>query len=224
MMNPSSVFFSPQLSGQRRSQRGTTLIEVLVTLIILMIGLLGLVGLMVQSQRGQIESYQRVQALVIMQDMVNRINTNRKAAICYVTTTVPADGTPFIGTNGSGFAMPPACATGTLAQRDTADRDLAQWQDLLLGNAETSGGTGVGAMIGARGCVNVVATGVYRVTVSWQGQGGTRAPPFASANSAVNVPCARNLYNPAGDINDNLLRDNLRRAVYQDIQIVDLLG
>jgi type IV pilus assembly protein PilV len=192
--------------SRRAGQRGTTLIEVLVTLIILMVGLLGLVGLMVQSQRGQVESYQRVQALVIMQDMVNRINTNRKSAACYVTAT-------YVGTGGT---LPSACAIGTAEQKATADRDLSEWSSLLLGAAETSGGNNAGAMIGARGCVTSVATDVYRVTVAWQGQSATKAPP-ASADAAVDIPCAKDLYNSDGT-------DNLRRAVYQDIQIVDLLG
>ena len=60
-----------------KKQKGSSLIEVLVTLVILMIGLLGLVGLLVQSQRSQVESYQRVQALVLLEDMASRINTNR---------------------------------------------------------------------------------------------------------------------------------------------------
>ncbi len=226
MTSPSFNVLRPRAALRRGSQRGTTLIEVLVTLIILMIGLLGLVGLMVQSQRGQIESYQRVQALVVMQDMVNRINTNKKAAACYAITTSASAGTPFVGTTGTGILIPLpviACATGTAEQRATAIRDMNEWNHLLLGSAETSGGAGVGAMIGARGCVSLVEGTIYRVTVTWQGQGATKAPPFNSAGTLVaqqtNVPCGKDLYNPAGDTSDNL-----RRAVYQDVQIVDLLA
>lgn len=199
-------------------QRGSTLIEVLVTMVILMVGLLGLVGLMVQSQRGQVEAYQRVQALVVLQDMVNRININRKSASCYAVTTSASAGTPFVGATGTGAAtLPITCATGTAEQQATAIRDMTEWNALLLGSAETAGGNAAGAMIGARGCVNVVSTNVYRVTVAWQGQSATKAPPYDSANAAASVPCARNLYNSDGT-------DNLRRVVYQDIQIVDLLS
>ncbi len=220
MTSPSFNVLRPRAALRRGSQRGTTLIEVLVTLIILMIGLLGLVGLMVQSQRGQVESYQRVQALVIMQDMVNRINTNKKAAACYAITTSATAGTTFVGTTGTGIAtLPITCAAGTPEQNATAIRDMNEWRELLLGSAEMSGGAGVGAMIGARGCVSLVEGTIYRVTVTWQGQGATKAPPFNSTLPRVNVPCAKDLYNPAGDTTDNL-----RRAVYQDIQIVNLLG
>ena len=189
-----------------QAQRGSSLIEVLVTMVILMVGLLGLVGLMVQAQRGQVESYQRIQALVVLQDMVNRINTNRKAAGCYVTAT-------YVGTAGT---LPTACAAGETAEQNaTADRDLVEWQQLLLGSAETVSGGGVtsnvGAMIGARGCVTTLAANFYRVTVAWQGTSATVAPA-ASAAAAADIPCAKDLYGA----------DAFRRAVYQDVRIIDL--
>ena len=197
------------LSGGH-SQHGGSLIEVLVTMVILMVGLLGLVGLMVQAQRGQVESYQRVQALVVLQDMVNRINANRKGAACYVTAS-------YVGTAGT---LPGACAVGvpvpTAVQVATVTRDMTEWQNLLLGSAEAAGGSNAGAMIGARGCVTAVAAGVYRVSVAWQGTSATKAPP-ANASAAINVPCAKDLFNSDGT-------DNMRRVVYQDVQIVDLLG
>lgn len=194
-MNPA---FKP-----RQAQQGSSLIEVLVTLVILMVGLLGLVGLMVQSQRSQMESYQRVQALVVMQDMVNRINTNRKAADCYAVTTA-ASGTPFMGT---GSTVAPVCTVGSAEQQAQAVRDLTEWNILLLGSAEKSAGTDVGAMLGARGCVTVATEGiyqVYRVSVVWQGNGKTVTP--------AGVSCGTNLY---GD-------EAQRRAVTVPLQIANL--
>lgn len=188
-------------SQARQSQQGSSLIEVLVTLVILMLGLLGLVGLMVQSQRTQVESYQRVQALLVVQDMVNRMNTNRKAAACYVITTA-ADGTPYLGT---GSTVTPACALGTAEQKAQAIRDLTEWHSLLLGSAEKSGGVDVGGMLAARGCITLVSTGMYQITVTWQGNSKTVAPP-------VSVSCGKNLY---GD-------DAQRRAVIVPIQIANL--
>lgn len=190
----------------RRSQQGSSLIEVLVTLVILMIGLLGLVGLMVQSQRSQTESYQRVQALVVMQDMVNRINANRKAVTCYAISA--ADGTGFLGTAGTGHAATPTCTTATSEQNARAVADLTEWESLLLGSAEKSGGNDVGAMLGARGCVTSATEGsylVYRVSVVWQGSGKTVAPN-------ATVSCGTGLY---GD-------DALRRSVSVPIQITKL--
>ena len=63
-----------------RTERGITLVEVLVTLVILAIGLLGLVGLQARVQILQIESYQRAQALMLLNDMTGRITNNRNNA------------------------------------------------------------------------------------------------------------------------------------------------
>lgn len=185
---------------RRQTQQGSSLIEVLVTLVILMLGLLGLVGLMLQSQRSQMESYQRVQALVVLQDMVSRINTNRKAAACYAVTTA-ADGSPFLGT---GSALTPACAVGTAEQQARAVQDMTEWHNLLLGSTEKSGTSDVGTMLGARGCVQLVSAGVYQVSVVWQGHGKTAAP--------AGVSCATGRY---GD-------DAQRRAVTVPLQIASL--
>lgn len=189
----------------RQAQQGSSLIEVLVTLVILMVGLLGLVGLMVQSQRSQMESYQRVQALVVLQDMVNRINTNRKAADCYAIAAT--DGTGFLGAPGTGHAGTPTCTTVSLTaeQKARAVDDMTEWGNLLLGSAEKSGSSDVGAMLGARGCVRLVSTGVYQVSVVWQGNGKTVAPN-------ANAKCGKDLY---GD-------EKQRRVVTVPLQIANL--
>lgn len=183
-----------------RAQAGFSMIEVLVTLIILLVGLLGLAGVMVQGQRSEMESYQRVQALILLQDMAARINANRAVAFaapqCYAYTTVAATGTPYLGT-GSTFV--PACTTGTASQNAQAIQDMTAWNTALKGAAETSGGSNVGAMVGARGCVSydattellttgtpIAGTGIYTVSVAWQGLGNTFAP--------VGLTCGKNLY------------------------------
>lgn len=167
-------------------ESGFSMVEVLVTLIILMVGLLGLAGLMVQGQRSEMESYQRVQGLVLLQDMAARINANRAVASCYVFSTAATG--PYFGTAAT--AANPACAVGTASQQAQVTQDLAAWNQLLLGAAETSGTNQVGAMVGARGCVSyaigteltnsttgavLAGTGIYTVAVAWQGLGDTFA-------------------------------------------------
>jgi type IV pilus assembly protein PilV len=167
-----------------RRQTGFSMMEVLVTLIILLVGLLGLAGLMVQSQRSEMESYQRVQALILLQDMAGRINANRKVATCYAFTTNVATGAPYLGV---GKTATPACAAGTVEQNNQAVTDMTVWNNTLQGVAEKSGAMEVGAMIGARGCVSygagtelldkngivIPGTGIYTVAVAWQGLGDT---------------------------------------------------
>jgi len=162
-------------------QSGFSMIEVLVTLVIMLFGLLGLAGLTVQSHKSELESYQRAQALVLLQDMMGRINANRTVAACYAISS-ESTGTPYYGTGSSALAT---CASGTIAAYTRANADMAEWDSLLKGSTEVQGAS-VGAMIGARGCVSVNA-GVYLVSVAWQGVSDTFAP-----NSGLN--CAKNLY------------------------------
>lgn len=178
------------------AQAGFSLIEILVTIFILLLGLLGLVGLMVRSQQVQLESYQRVQAMVMMNDMANRISANRKAAPCYAITTDAAVGEPYLGTGYSGTLT---CASGTSAQQAGALADLQAWDALLKSNA----------LVNARGCITVQTDAVtgfltYNVAVVWQGSSRTAAP------AATN--CATGLY---GD-------DTQRRAVVIPLQFTNL--
>lgn len=188
----------------RSGQGGTALIEVLVTLLILLIGLLGLAGLQVQAQRSEMESYQRVQALILLQDMVGRINANRKVASCYAVTTDTTNGTPFLGTSST--IVTPACTMGTTEQQAIAVEDMQGWHNLLLGAAETAAGGNMGAMIGARGCVSYdTTTNLYTVTVAWQGLGATFAP--------VGQNCGKNQYG----------NEAQRRVVSLTVRIANLL-
>ncbi|KRB67836.1 type IV pilus modification protein PilV [Noviherbaspirillum sp. Root189] len=157
-------------------QRGVSMIEVLVALVILLLGLLGLAGTMIQSQRSELESYQRAQALVLLQDMASRINANRKVASCYVFTD-STSGTPAVG--GGGTLTEPTCTTGTADQNARAIQDLKEWHSLLNGESEKNADNNdVGAMIGARGCISFDSTtSIYLVTVAWQGLSKTAAPP-----------------------------------------------
>jgi prepilin-type N-terminal cleavage/methylation domain-containing protein len=68
------------MTRDRSLQRGFTMLEVLVALLILLIGLLGLAGLLVTTQQGEVEAYQRKQAAVLLQDMIDRLTANPKAA------------------------------------------------------------------------------------------------------------------------------------------------
>jgi type IV pilus assembly protein PilV len=159
---------------------GFTLIEVLISLLIVTLGLLGLAGMQAVAQRSEMDSYQRAQALVLVQDMVDRLNANRKVAGCYAFT--PSNGSVWAGTS----ATAPTCggAFGTAQQRAQADADMLAWHNLLRGAAEALSGNQVGAMVGARGCVvldTTVIPNVYRVQVAWQGMVPTVNPTSIDA-------------------------------------------
>lgn len=186
-----------------RVQTGFSMIEVMVSLMILLLGLLGLVGLIVTSQRAQTESYQRAQALLLLQDMAGRINANRRVASCYVMTTDTTNGMPAMGT---GSTVVPACGLGSVRAYTLANSDLTAWNNLLLGATETVSGSNAGAMVGARGCISIDAVaGIYLVTVAWQGIVPTTAP-------VSGLTCGKNLYG----------NEQLRRVVSMPVQIANL--
>jgi type IV pilus assembly protein PilV len=85
----------------RARQSGVTLLEVLVTVLILAFGLIGLVGLQTKVQIAQADAYQRAQAVLLVEDMANRISANRVNAASYLP---PA---PL----GTGDSQPASCAT-----------------------------------------------------------------------------------------------------------------
>jgi type IV pilus assembly protein PilV len=190
----------------RRGNGGLSLIEILVTLVIVAIGLLGLAATQATLQTADVEAYQRAQALVLANDMLDRINANRYAAPCYAITDA-ATGSTFTGTIGTGHLGAPACALGsaTAEQVAQANADLADWDRLLQGAAEARDGVEVGAMNGARGCVSFnAASAAYTVVVSWQGRSDTFAPVVA---------CGNGLYGP----------ETQRRAVWVTLRIADLM-
>ena len=178
------------------SQKGVMLLEVMISLLIAAIALLGAVMMMTKSTRGEMESYQRIQALTLVQDMVSRINANRDVATCY------SNGTNGIVTS----AVLPGCTAGSVSEQAIADSDLAAWKSRILGAGERSGTRNVGAMIGAVGCVDEVDAlhRIYRVSVAWQGLMATAAPALT---------CGQGNY---GD------DDRLRRVVSVEVRIGDL--
>lgn len=174
--------------------RGFSMLEVLITLVILAFGLLGLINLQIKLQMNEVESYQRGQALMLLNDMAARLQAHPLNP-----DTMSGDlerlqdyltGNSWVGVDGLD------CATDFVQ----AAADCAAWDELLEGAAvEQSGGTSGGAMAGARGCVTQVQAAdlgfgvcrppIYRVSVSWQGL-------YESATPAVD--CAANQYGDEG--------------------------
>ncbi len=207
-----------------RRHGGFTMIEILVTLFILAIGLLGLAGMQALAQKTELESYQRAQALILLNDIIDRIRTNRPAATCYAITN-PASGTPYLGTtsgshyNVGGFSCPSVSTNPAAVAR--VRRDLAEIDNALQGAAEAAGGTPVGAMIGARACIGFDANSQsYSVAVAWQGISKTFSPANwdASKTPATARNCAVNQY---GDLADPL-GDTQRRVVWNTLLIATL--
>ena len=184
-----------------KRQAGFTMIEVLVALIIIVLGLLGLAGMQVRMQQAEFESYQRTQALILLYDMVDRINTHRVTASCFAFTS--GTGTPYLGVSANAS---PACAVSDATNNAAAVTSMNEWSSLLQG-AAVSGNAG--AMVGARGCVSLNA-GVYTVAVAWQGTVDTSEPKMDDGLTTIN--CGNGQYG----------NETRRRAVVTTFRIADL--
>ncbi len=64
---------------------GISLLEVLVALLITGMGLLGLAALQVKAQQADMESSQRSEALILLQDMASRLRANPAEKMRYLT-------------------------------------------------------------------------------------------------------------------------------------------
>jgi type IV pilus assembly protein PilV len=177
------------------------MIEILVTIVVCVIGLWGLSEVQARLQQSEVESYQRSQALMLLGDMEARLNLNRTQAAEYVTA------------NALG---PTTTCSGVTSADSMAQADLREWCDLLQGVSETttsgSTTTNVGAMIGARGCVEDLGGGDFMVTVAWQGLAPLSAPPSS-------VSCGSGSYNQTGTACSD---DRCRRVLTTIVRVGDL--
>ena len=155
------------------------MLEILVTILILAIGMLGLAALQGQAHTSELESYQRAQALVLLQDLSSRMEGNINSAASYVTTAV-----------GTGVTDASDCTALTTR----AATDLCEWSKTLKGSSEIKGGstTKQGAMIDGRGCVATTAVAnIYLVSVVWQGLNPTAVPATTCGQNSYDSEATR---------------------------------
>lgn len=162
-----------RLLSEHKRQCGALLIEVLVAIVICAFGLLGFVGLQARATSSEFESYQRSQALTLLEDMTNRLDANRGNASDYVSA----------GLIGEGEDLETCTGTG-------ASRDLCEWGNLIRGSAARQGSNNVGSMISARGCITLAAgsTHRYMVSIAWMGTVPTGAPASTCGKNDAAFP------------------------------------
>ena len=151
-------------------ERGVGLIEVIISILVIAIGLLGLAALQGKAQKAELESYQRSQALILLQDMSSRLRANRGARANYVTTGCAA-----------------TCAT--VPTSPTVSKDLCEWANALAGSAEKLSGQSVGAMLSGCGCITE-SGGEFTVSVAWQGL-ATVGTPATNNTCGSGIPNRR---------------------------------
>ena len=162
----------------RTRQHGALLIEALVAILISAFGLLGFAAMQARSIAAEFESYQRSQALVLIEGMASRLNANRANAGAYVSA----------GLIGAGALNSCGVLTG-------AALDVCEWANLLRGSAERRSGNSVGSMFNARGCITRMAnsTDLYVIAIAWQGVVATGPPASTcgAGDAAFPTPALR---------------------------------
>lgn len=96
-------------------EKGSSLIEVLVSLFILAIGLLGILGMQVKSVQFTQSADAYTRAMNLANDIAERIRTNPKNVSAYASETIPT-------------TEPTSCKTGTIGTSAACSAtDLVKW-------------------------------------------------------------------------------------------------
>ena len=174
------------MSAARQPARGFTLLEVLVAVVVFAFGILGLARMQMKTSLASTEAMQRNQVIQLVQDMVDRINSNRRHADSYVQANELV---------ASGAAQ--NCA----AVPAGAARDVCDWTNLLRGIAAADAGGQLGSVLGARGCIRQLADAAgaaversYVVAVAWQGLVPTAAPENTCGQGQFDEEAKRRVY------------------------------
>ena len=115
--------------GGRVSERGFTLLEVLVALLVMSIGLLGIGKLMMLSARANDSAYMRTQATALAYTILDAMRSNRQSAIVQGYDTAMG---VFPALAGCGTTATP-CTSGLQAQNDVALWGASLAAELPLG-------------------------------------------------------------------------------------------
>lgn len=138
-------------SGVRmRGQRGFSMIEVLVTLLIISLALLGTAGLQAYSLRLNQGGQFRSQAVFLVSDLAERMESNRAAAIA---------GNYVLANGNVPNVLSTACLDGACTPANLATFDLSQWRNAVANTLPNSSWTVAQTVVGN--------PSVYTITVSW---------------------------------------------------------
>lgn len=170
-----------------KCQGGFSMIEVMVTLAILSIGLLGLAGLQASSHIAEKEALSKAQALILAQDMADRIASNRADAKLGSSSTYNS-----ATTYGTGNADA-TCSTAPTSSALVAAKDLCEWDLALKGATQTIGGAKAALVPQARGCVSLQTTPIMQfvVTVAWAGNASLGSVPADRTCGSAGIPTMR---------------------------------
>lgn len=160
------------------SQSGVGMIEVLIALIVLSIGFLAAASMQVQSMRTNQLANQQAIAMVLLNDMMDRMSANPDGVLAGSYDDV-----------STGTKTAVTCASTGCTPAQIAAVDLFDWS----ANFESLRGESVflpalppdAAGIPATGTVSAPVAGVYTLALNWDGWAGTSVVPESLTVSFV---------------------------------------
>jgi len=141
-----------QISLRNKAQ-GFTLLEVLIAVTILAVGMLGIAAMQLMSLKDNRDAYFRSQAVLLTQDMAERMRSNQSKVSAYKGIDTSNSYSQFQCTS---------CSAD-----DIVKLDKFEWSQRI--NTTT---TVAGLIPSAKGTVTESA-GIYTIEVSWQADGAT---------------------------------------------------
>ncbi len=148
----------------RHREYGVALLELLVASTLMALSVVGLALLQAHARQAELDARQQARALRLLEDIQQRLQGSDRAPSAYLT---PA--------GGLGQGDCPA------AGHSSATRDLHDWCQQLQGHDVQQHDEGrwqaIGSLSGARGCIEHLSGGDYRISVAWQGLLALQAPP-----------------------------------------------
>lgn len=136
-------------SGQRAE--GSSLIEVLVSIVVASVGLLGLAALHLHGLRVGQTAYQHGQAVLLADDILERMRANANVAAAYVVDFGSISASTQCEQGPSDSSPPAACSENAMATFDKAS-----WKSSLASSLPSGDGK-----------VTAVGAHAYSVTVCW---------------------------------------------------------
>jgi len=141
------------------TERGFSLIEMLVAMLVLSIGMLGIANLFVVTLQANSSATSRQLANNLLGDIADRIRANRTAGAAYAAAGA--------NNNCAGSAL----GAVTCSPAQLAADDVYRWQQQLT--QTWPGGNASGAIAVVVGAAGTPST--YTITITWTEQGNTSA-------------------------------------------------
>ncbi len=150
---PTGFDLKPTGQTGKMSEKGFTLIEVLVAVLVLAIGLLGLAALQTTAMKNNQSAFYRSQATQLAYDMADRMRVNLANAQLYNGSTYITLSPTSANAQAGCTAIANACTAAQMAQQD-----LFEWnRDITSTTNGLPSGVGTIAVSGT----------IYTITINW---------------------------------------------------------